>query len=435
MSHLLIAYAPNDLDALLKVHETLRQASIATWYMPQANGVSPTSPANLAAIHDAFGMVVLVSAASMKSKTVKIQLQQAIDRGLTLFPLRVDHARLSGLFRSALADKLTDAVHDDGALERLVAAARQRFEKRCPVIAVMNLKGGVGKTTVSAQVFGAWQSALGGRTLLVDLDPQYNLTQTFFNMNTADAFSAQDRSVISLFERSRLHAKDLESPAEDWTSIRVDPFPAADRESMCHGLLTPNGPAGRLDLISGQFEISKYAFAQNPLALAAVGANFRRMIDHYRSHYDLIVFDTNPNATFLTRCALEAADRVVVPMHPDVYSLRGVRLLNQVIHDHVDAAARPDISVLFNAVSRSEQSDFEADARNGAFDPQAGFSLSRALMSHALPRSAHLNVKNPDPDSPPWQQLLIHRGRGGGLRAIRDTLTGVAQELKTLIEA
>ena len=111
-----------------------------------------------------------------------------------------------------------------------------------------------------------------------------------------------------------------------------------------------------------------------------VKSQFLRMVDNYRSEYDLIVFDTNPNATFLTRCALEVADRVLAPMHADVYSLRGVRLLNQVISEQVEESRRPALSVLFNAVGRSEQSTFEADARNGAFDAKAGFPLSRALL-------------------------------------------------------
>ena len=34
---------------------------------------------------------------------------------------------------------------------------------------------------------GAWQEAHGGRVLLIDLDPQYNLTQTFYSMEAADA--------------------------------------------------------------------------------------------------------------------------------------------------------------------------------------------------------------------------------------------------------
>jgi len=159
------------------------------------------------------------------------------------------------------------------------------------------------------------------------------------------------------------------------------------------------------------------------------------MIDYYRSEYDLIVFDTNPNATFLTRCALEAADRVLTPMHPDVYSLRGVKLLNQVMQEQISDEKRPELSVLFNTVGRSEQSDFEADARNGTFDDQAGFKLSDTLLTNALPRSGHLVVRSPEEGELPWKQLVVHNGRGGGLKRIRESLTGIATELKTLTDA
>lgn len=435
MSHVFIAHGPKDTDALLSVHEKLRLESITDYYIPAGETADPQKV--LSAIDDAVAMVVIVSASSMRSKTVQAQLERALDRGLTLFPIRADNARLSKLFRTALADKLDSALSDEGALDTLVSLVRQRYEKRCPVISVMNLKGGVGKTTVSSQVFATWQAALGGRVLLVDLDPQYNLTQTFFDMDYADASSSRDKSAISLFERSRLHSRDALSPAENWSTVSTAPFTPSPREQITHDLLSgeTNGPAGRLDLISGQFEISKYAFAPSPEALTMVGANFRKMIDFYRSQYDLIVFDTNPNATFLTRCALEAADRVLAPMHPDVYSLRGVRLLNQVMQEQVSADKRPYLSVLFNTVGRSEQSNFEADARNGVFDDQAGFALSEALLSTALPRSGHLNVKSPEIGDAPWKQLVIHRGRGGGLKSIRMTLTSIAQELKGLVDS
>ncbi|MEL6860888.1 MAG: AAA family ATPase [Pseudomonadota bacterium] len=434
MSQLFIAHGHRDVDPLLQVHEAMRRASIPTWYTPA--GVKDVDPDSVnEAIDAAFGMVVLVSASSIRSKAVQAQLERAIRRGLTLFPIRADNARLSKLFKTALADKLTDSLGDDGALERLVDAAKARYERRCPVISVMNLKGGVGKTTVSSQVFGSWQSKIGGRTLLIDLDPQYNLTQTFFDMDHADASSARDKSVISLFERSRLHAYDTVSPAESWSEISTEPFEPAERDVITHNILAGEGaPGGRFDLISGQFEISKYAFAKSPEALAMVGANFRRMIDYYRSEYDLIVFDTNPNATFLTRCALEAANRVLTPMHPDVYSLRGVKLLNQVIEEQISEDKRPELSILFNTVGRSEQSNFEADARNGAFNAQAGFDLSGALLNAALPRSGHLVVRSPEPEDLPWKQLVVHNGRGGGLKRIRENLNGIASELKRLVD-
>ena len=194
-------------------------------------------------------------------------------------------------------------------------------------------------------------------------------------------------------------------------------------------------PGGRLDLISGQFEISKYAFATDAVSLARIKEHFLQSIERYRSDYDLIVFDTNPNATFLTRCALEAADRVLAPMHADIYSLRGVRLLNQVIREQIAPEHRPDLSVMFNAVGRSEQSTFEADARNGAYNSKAGFDLAASLLRAALPRSGHLQVKAPRESEPAWKQLTIHSGRGGGLKPIRESLKTVALELKMLLEA
>lgn len=434
MSQLFIAHGHRDVDSLLQVHEAMRRAAIPTWYTPAGSkDVDPDSVNQ--AIDSAFGMVVLVSASSIRSKAVQAQLERAERRGLKLFPIRADNARLSKQFRTVLADQLTDSLGDEGALDRLVADVKKRYERRCPVISVMNLKGGVGKTTVTSQVFGAWQAALGGRILLIDLDPQYNLTQTFFDMEYADNSAARDRSVISLFEKSRLHAYDTASPADNWSTISTAVFEPVDRETIAHDLLAgDDAPGGRLDLISGQFEISKYAFAPSPQSLSVVGANFRRMIDYYRSEYDLIVLDTNPNATFLTRCAMEAADRILAPMHPDMYSLRGIKLLNQVMQEQISDEKRPALSILFNTVGRSEQSNFEADAHNGNFDEQAEFALSKSLLSSALPRSGHLVVRSPEEGDAPWKQLVIHNGRGGGLKRMRESLTAIAAELKALTD-
>ncbi len=431
MSHVYISHSGRDPDALLDLHEALRTAAVPDWY---ATHDPDRSTANRA-IDDAFAMIVLVSAAAVRSREVRLDVERAKARGLRLIPWQIDRARLTGFFKQEVQPLLALSADQPGALERLISEVVNAYRRKCPVMAVMNLKGGVGKTTVATQVFGAWQAAFGGRVLLVDLDPQYNLTQTFFDMQQADEFAAADRSVISLFERSRLHAKDALSPAENWLGLSRLPFTPAPREGFVHPLLDGGGPAGRLDLISGQFEISKYAFAGDPDALADIKQLFLRAIDHYRSDYDLIVFDTNPNATFLTRCAIEAADRVIAPMHADIYSLRGVRLLHQVITDHVTPERRPQLSVLFNAVNRHEQSTFEADARNGAFDALAGFPLSAALLQSALPQSAHFMVRAPDEGEPAWRRLVVHGGRGSGLKAARQSLKAVAIELRSLAGA
>ena len=431
MSHVYISHSTKDLDELLEIHEALRMAAIPDWYAPNDSEDRPKADQ---AIDDAFAMIVIVSASAVRSKTVRQDVERAKARNLRLIPYQIDKARMNGFFKHEVQPhlKLSSTLPD--GVTQLVDEVQKAYKRKCPVLAVMNLKGGVGKTTVTSQVFGAWQGALGGRVLLVDLDPQYNLTQTFFDMEQADASAATDRSVISLFERSKLHARDATSPGESWLSLSTEPFSPVPRKDLMHDLMGEGSPGGRLDLVSGQFEISKYAFANDSGALLKVKSQFLRMVDHYRSEYDLIVFDTNPNATFLTRCALEAADRVLAPLHADVYSLRGVRLLNQVIEEQVEEGKRPALSVMFNAVGRSEQSSFEAEARNGTYDGKAGFALSKALLKAALPRSGHLMVKAPKDGQPAWRQLVIHSGRGGGLKSIRESLKTVGMELQALLE-
>ena len=434
MSHAHIVHSPADLDALLKVHEALRMAGVPDWYDPQG-GTGPDAEEKL---KDAFCLVVLVSKDSMRSATVKREIKTAKREGLPILPFRVDGTRFTTWFKTEIVPLIRHNIDEDGGLPKFAELVRQRYKRRCPVVSIMNLKGGVGKTTVAAQVGGSWQLRTGGRVLLIDFDPQYNLTQTFIPMEQADRRSGIDCSVISLFEKSTLHYGSAPSPAEDWSKLSTEPFNPPKPEKIALPILTEEDQNGRLDLITGQFELSKYAFAQDAFALEKVKANFLRTIDELRAAYDLIILDTNPNATFLTRCALEAADRVLAPMHPDVYSLRGVRLLSKVVREQVKEDLRPDLSVLFNAVGRSEQSEFEADARNGVHDAKAGFKLSNTLLTHALPKSGHMAVRGPEEEdevSEPWRALLAHHGRGGGLGGIRKSLDAVSLELTQLMEA
>lgn len=429
MSYIYIAHVPEDLDALLQVHEVLRREGVTDRYDPDfADDAIPDETLS-ATIDEALALLVIISQDSIRSRRVGALLELARKRGIPIIPYRIDKARLGSHFKRALAH--ADLIHsdDDQALSRLVEATKRANKRVCPVISVMNMKGGVGKTTLAAQLFGALQAETAGRVLLIDLDPQYNLSQTFFDMETVDASAAEDRSVISLFEISKLNGAKSRSPAEDWTQISTDPFNPPPRGALAHRLLEGTNLPGRYDLISGQFEISKYAFAPSPDILSEVQTNFRRILEHYRSNYDLIVFDTNPNATFLSRCAMSAADRILAPMHPDQYSLRGVRLLNDVMKAQLPKADQPEISVLFNAVRRNEQTNFEADARNGALNSLAGFDLAARLLERAVPNSRHLSVRPFTSEDKPSDRLLVHKGRGGGLGAVRTALRNAALEI------
>ena len=67
-----------------------------------------------------------------------------------------------------------------------------------PVVAVLNMKGGVGKTTVTAAIFREMHRTKRRRVLLVDFDPQYNLTQLLVgvaaSLRGTDAWHLPDAS-------------------------------------------------------------------------------------------------------------------------------------------------------------------------------------------------------------------------------------------------
>lgn len=426
MSHAFISHGADQLDTLLKLHEALRAAGVPAKYM--ASDVVDRDASN-EMIDPATLMLVLVSYDAMRSKTVRADIERARRKGTRIIAIRADRARLTGFIKTELGSSMTHTIED---MPALVSDAKRAYRLGCPVVAVMNLKGGVGKTTLTSQLAASFQARNRNRVLLIDFDPQYNLTQLFFPGPQADEAIAKDRSVISLFEKSRVHQGNRTSPADRWSELSTEPFAPAPKDVIAHSLLGEATVPGQLDIIFGQFEISKYAFSTNNDGLEAVRKNFLRAMDYYRSLYDLIILDTNPNATFLTRCALQTADRVVAPMFTDVYSLRGVRLLNRVIKDQTAPDQRPDLSVIFNAVERREQSDFEADTRNGVFDEQVGFDLSAKLMAAALPRSRHFRIKVSE-EEPPIRRLLVHHGRGGGLRHVREALSSAAVELGTLL--
>jgi chromosome partitioning protein len=69
-----------------------------------------------------------------------------------------------------------------------------------PVIAVLNLKGGVGKTTLAAHVFRELFVAERLSILLVDLDPQYNLSQQLLAPPAYDMLVSQEKTALRLFE-------------------------------------------------------------------------------------------------------------------------------------------------------------------------------------------------------------------------------------------
>lgn len=167
------------------------------------------------------------------------------------------------------------------------------------VTAVLNQKGGVGKTGLTAGVGGALEER-GRRTLLIDLDPQGHLTTEALRMDEADPGEPNLASALT---------GQYVGPVEDL--IRHRPR---------------NVSGGQLDIIPTTVDM--FLVVRQLYHGRAPESRLARLLERLpQGLYDHVLIDCPPSLDILTDTALVAADGLVVPVQPNNTSLRALRLL------------------------------------------------------------------------------------------------------------
>jgi len=161
------------------------------------------------------------------------------------------------------------------------------------VFAIVNQKGGVGKTTTAINL-GASLAACEKRTLVIDLDPQANATS---------GTGFEKAGVPSMY-----------GVLIDGT--RID---EVIREA---GLRMFRMAPSSIDLVGADLELSDMDGREMRL---------RDAIEHIREEFDYILIDCPPSLGLLTINALTAADSVLVPIQCEYYALEGVSQLTETV--------------------------------------------------------------------------------------------------------
>lgn len=234
-------------------------------------------------------------------------------------------------------------------------------------IAFFNNKGGVGKTTLVYHLAHMWVE-LGLRVLIVDLDPQSNLTAMCLTEARLEDLwhpQAQDRETVlgSVHPILRgigdIHPPHLES-------------------------LRPE-----LALLPGDLGLSRFEDRISdawPRALDRDEAAFRTLSAFYRlasmaaaqHSADLTLLDVGPNLGAINRAALLGADHVITPLAPDLFSVQGLRNLGPTLIDWRESWS--------DRVSRSPVANLPLPS--GTMNPtgylimQAGIRLSRPVKTY-----------------------------------------------------
>jgi cellulose biosynthesis protein BcsQ len=213
-----------------------------------------------------------------------------------------------------------------------------------PVVAVLSLKGGVGKTTVVLGLAGAAMQR-GVRTLVVDLDPQANATSGLCAEPTAatiaEVLDEPRRSVVRAAIGVSEWGEDLHVLAGSEANERHNhPDPGAKR-------------LGRLD---------------HALCRLTGGGPEDGAHDGYR----LVIIDCPPSLGGLTRSALAAADWAVLVTEPTVFAVAGVQRAFEAVQDERmsgNARLQPLGVVINRARQRSAEHAYRVAELREMFGP------------------------------------------------------------------
>lgn len=231
------------------------------------------------------------------------------------------------------------------------------------VVTVMNMKGGVGKTTVSmhlaaASVAWGFNDKAPRKVLVIDYDPQFNLSQSFLAPKAYYALEAKKKTILSVLteDEDNLDPYHLQVPGNE------NP-PSVD--DIATRVLTP-AKFRSLDLVVSTLDLMYVALGQADGSLKPMEARFSKFMAECRNNYDLIIIDCHPAGSIFTKTSLRNSDFVVIPVMPQKYAVRGIGLMMSFIEAKKQGAKGPQPIILFNNVPRVGIAKEETSIRNDA---------------------------------------------------------------------
>ena len=199
------------------------------------------------------------------------------------------------------------------------------------VVSVINYKGGVGKTILTANL-GAYAASQGKRVLLIDIDPQTHLTFSFMTPEYwRDNYANSKKTLKTYFEGVK---KQADIPPLSSLVIPVN----KTLENAKLDLISSH-----LELINIDVELAGLATGPTIEILARnslrIHSYLRNELETMRDDYDLVLIDCPPNFYVMVKNAILASDCYIVPAKLDYLSTLGIVELEKKIANYLDEYA------------------------------------------------------------------------------------------------
>ena len=192
------------------------------------------------------------------------------------------------------------------------------------IVSVINYKGGVGKTTITANL-AAEMAYRGKKVLVFDLDPQTNLTFSFLRVDEWSKKFEKDKTIKFWFDSIIDGKRDIPSfndliVSKDKIDIICSHLGLIDVDiELAAGLSSGTERQHRINYIK------TYSYIKNELQT-------------FNKHHAAILFDSPPNFGIVTKNALIASDYYIVPAKMDYLSTLGINYLrnhvNRLVKDY-----------------------------------------------------------------------------------------------------
>jgi len=217
------------------------------------------------------------------------------------------------------------------------------------VVTVMNMKGGVGKTTVAMHVGGiAARYRLGKgsikKVLLIDYDAQFNLSQAFLRPTVYFQMEKDRKTTIAILldDDTNLNPYQLQVPGNHnppkTTSLTTNIYDLRDDR--------------KLDLVPSTLDLMYVALGQSRTRTDPIEERFAKFIKECKELYDLILIDCHPAGSIFTKTSLNNSDHVLIPVVPQRYAVRGIGLMFEFIQNNRRGSSGPLPHILFNLAPR-----------------------------------------------------------------------------------
>lgn len=203
-------------------------------------------------------------------------------------------------------------------------------------VALINMKGGVGKSTLAANL--AWEISDDPwykKVLVIDLDPQFNCSQYLVGARRMEQIFANNAPTVQdIFSDPGLSASG-----------------SALSKAIIHVRETPYYREG-IDLIPSRPELSQ--ILRNPAGKELL---LKRAVDLIESRYGLVIVDCPPTESLFTTAAYLAADYILVPVRPQFLATVGLPLLEKSLNEFEEmypGEVPKLLGIAFNAVQSIE---------------------------------------------------------------------------------